>query len=430
MLTVRALATDVVNVAWALSSDKWLDPLVILSYLGLVFIYDVKKHQIVSQLRGHGAPITSVAVHPKLPHLFCTTSRDFSTRVYDLTLKPKQRPSNPHWPPNKQPSLAGPAHGLDMSQAEGPADGIGRCVLVLMGGRSGGHQGEVLGADFHPRQPLLATCGASPRSLVMDRFIKIWHLPPQLVRHKTSKNSVPLLRQDKPLFSSSRLHKSRVISVSWLEDDMLISHCAPAMMRVYPAAIGNKTTYNEPGTIVLWRWLSLNRFFPATKPPDQEVLRGCASDYQQSASFKILSVYSITECLELYNPPRLSIFRSEKHSPFVLFTRPKSNTITMYNVSHFDPRNVPPYTWDEDEVAELTERMQLTDEDVIARRVKEQPPGPEGWEVMLQECNRTVPGVVNDMKETLVSCSMGFGGRVIVGTGSLGSIWIWRRNHF
>ncbi len=152
-----------VNVAWALSSEEWLDPLVILSFLGLVFIYDVKKRRIVSQLRGHGAvrifsflntsfscfvvqPITSVVVHPKLPHLFCTTSRDFSTRVYDLTLKPKQRPSNPPWPPNKLPSLAGPAHGLDMTQPEGPVDGIGRCVLVLMGGRSGGHQGEVLGA--------------------------------------------------------------------------------------------------------------------------------------------------------------------------------------------------------------------------------------------------------------------------------------------
>ncbi len=49
------------------------------------------------------------------------------------------------------------------------------------------------------------------------------------------------------------------------------------MMRVYPSVVGNNDTYIEPGTIVLWRWLGLNRFFPATKPPDQEVLRGCAS---------------------------------------------------------------------------------------------------------------------------------------------------------
>ncbi|KAK0464872.1 uncharacterized protein EV420DRAFT_925852 [Desarmillaria tabescens] len=309
-----------------------------------------------------------------------------------------------------------------MTQIEGPADGVGRCVLVLMGGRSGGHQGEVLGADFHPRQPLLATCG-------MDRFVKIWHLPPQLVQHKASKNNVPLLRQDKPLFSSSRLHKARVISVSWLEDDTLLSHSAPAIMRLDPSDIGNKVTYIEPGTIVLWRWLSLNRFFPATKPPDQEVLRGCASDYQQSASFKILSVYSITECVDSYNPPRLSVFRSEKHCPIILFTRPNSNTITLYNVAHFEARSVPPFTSDVDDVAELTERMQLT-EDVIARLVEEQKPSPRGWEIMLQAQDRTFPRVADNVKETLVSCSMGFGGRVIVGTGSLGSIWIWRRGKF
>lgn len=89
---------------------------------------------------------------------------------------------------------------------------------------------------------------------------------------------------------------------------------------------------------------------------------------------------------------------------------------------------MPPYPWDTNDVAELAERMQLTDEDVIAHHVKEQKPGPPGWEIVLQERNREFPGVADDVKETMVSCSMGFGGRVIVGTGSLGSIWIWRRS--
>ena len=38
--------------------------------------------------------------------------------------------------------MAGPAHGLHMYESEG--DGIGRCMFVLMGGRSGGHQAAVL----------------------------------------------------------------------------------------------------------------------------------------------------------------------------------------------------------------------------------------------------------------------------------------------
>jgi hypothetical protein len=59
-------------------------------------------------------------------------------------MTPQQKPNNPHWPPSTVPSLGGGAHGLHMSEPEGV--GVGRCVAVLMGGRSGGHQAEVLGA--------------------------------------------------------------------------------------------------------------------------------------------------------------------------------------------------------------------------------------------------------------------------------------------
>lgn len=60
-------------------------------------------------------------------------------------MPPKQAPNNPPWPPSEFPSRAGPAHGLDMTEREGDGK-YGRCVLVLMGGRSGGHQADVLGA--------------------------------------------------------------------------------------------------------------------------------------------------------------------------------------------------------------------------------------------------------------------------------------------
>ena len=89
-------------------------------------------------------PITTIAVHPIHPYLFCSTSRDFTTRIYDLLLEPQQAPNNPPWPPGTVPSLAGAAHGLHMTEPEG--EGIGRCVAVLSGGRSGGHLAAVLGA--------------------------------------------------------------------------------------------------------------------------------------------------------------------------------------------------------------------------------------------------------------------------------------------
>jgi hypothetical protein len=65
-----------------------------------------------------------------------------TTRIYDLTRQPQMQPSNPHWPPGKHQSMAGPAHGLHMYESEG--EGLGRCMFVLMGGRSGGHQAAVL----------------------------------------------------------------------------------------------------------------------------------------------------------------------------------------------------------------------------------------------------------------------------------------------
>lgn len=117
----------------------------------------------VSYLRGHGGvrhvglkrlndidvftqAITSIAVHPLAPEFFATTSRDFSTRIYNLSYPPVKVPNNPHWPPapKGQQSFAGPAHGLHLNIKEG--SGLGRCIIVLMGGRSGGHNAAVLGA--------------------------------------------------------------------------------------------------------------------------------------------------------------------------------------------------------------------------------------------------------------------------------------------
>lgn len=63
-----------------------------------------------------------------------------------------------------------------------------------------------------------------------------------------------------------------------LQEDILLTHSAPSVLRVDPYDTDNKNTYLEPGELVVWRWLGLNRFFP----PDQQdvrqtVLRGIAS---------------------------------------------------------------------------------------------------------------------------------------------------------
>ncbi|KAG8219761.1 WD40-repeat-containing domain protein [Butyriboletus roseoflavus] len=262
-------------VAWALSIETPLDPLIVCSRGRILYVLDAKQKNVVGKLRGHGGEITAIVVHPSFPYLFCTCSRDFSARLYDLTMTPRDSPNNPHWPPSTSSSLGGAPHGLQSSEPEGV--GIGRCVAVLCGGPSGGHNAAVLNASFHPTYPLLATCG-------LDRAVKIWCLPKMSFEEMT--------REDKPLFSSTRIHQARVISVNWqviytrLDDehridvlnrlslDVLATHSAPALMRHN----GQKeNVYLADGTIAIWRWLGFNRFFPPNQQKPSKVMRGCAS---------------------------------------------------------------------------------------------------------------------------------------------------------
>lgn len=120
--------------------------------------------------------ITFIAVHPASPHIFCTTSKDFTTRIYDLTRSATEPSTNLHWAPDPRPSGAGLPFGLRAAEPEGRGQGL--CITVLVGGKSGGHRAAVLGAvsvfpfgmaqlnsvstqAFHPVLPVLATCGVS-----------------------------------------------------------------------------------------------------------------------------------------------------------------------------------------------------------------------------------------------------------------------------
>ncbi|KAF5385221.1 hypothetical protein D9615_001474 [Tricholomella constricta] len=401
---LKSIPTDSINVAWALNPLTPLEPLVLFSHLSLLYIYNVKREALAGYLRGHGGyqAITSIAVHPANTNLFCTTSRDYSTRIYDLKLSPQQVPMNPCWPPGTGNSHAGAAHGLHMTEDEGK--GIGRCIIVLMGGRSGGHQAAVLGAAFHADFPLIATCG-------LDRLVKIWHVP----RAFTDM----LVREDKPLFSSSRIHKARVLSVTWLQPDLLLTHSAPAVMKEHLDNPDIKTTFLEAGQLIVWRWLGLSRFFPAGREDvRQDILRGCASDYQESNSFKVISAVSFPEVQTQFEVPMLHVFQSPSHDPFVLFTYPKSNVIKMFNVIHLQPRKPPPFPFDEAnlDLVESAERMHLGGP---SRNI---PPEIEGREINMASSTAEADGE----SDRLMACAMGMNGTTIVGVGVKGTIWIWK----
>ncbi|TFK94458.1 WD40 repeat-like protein [Polyporus arcularius HHB13444] len=440
---------DVMNIAWAINSNDPLRPLLVLTVTSVIVIFDVISRSIVGRLRGHGGPITSLAVHPSHPHLFCTTSRDFTARIYDLSLQPVQRPNNPCWLPNTQPSLAGPAHGLHMNEPEG--EGIGQCVAVMVGGRSGGHQGAVLCSAFHPSQPLIATGG-------MDRAVKIWRIPPSVFNPPQEPQ---LAREDKPLFSTDLLHKARVWAVDWLADDIITSCSAPALMR--RNADEPEDTYWEDGTVGVWQWLGFNRFFPPGKIP-QKVMRGTASDWRNSESFKILAAYHLPTVVK-----RVHVYRSLTHDPMLLM--PIGKTIRIFNMSLFKPRTPPKFPLDVVDLSlQMTTQMHIGEDnlrdtekgstsvpesttvDGDARgdealpnvgdgegekrsrqrnsSVQYPPPAPlaalfesvEGWAVTAELQRRDGHPDIPD----ITVCAMGFEGLRIVGIGQNGTLFVWR----
>ena len=62
--------------------------------------------------------------------------------------------------------------------------------------------------------------------------------------------------------------------------DILLSHSAPAVMRRKAESKESEAeeSYLEPGTLILWRWLGVDRFFPAGWEEErQQIMRGVAS---------------------------------------------------------------------------------------------------------------------------------------------------------
>ncbi|KAF4623535.1 hypothetical protein D9613_001752 [Agrocybe pediades] len=481
---VPLLKADKNCIAWAMQKN-FLEPLLIISRGSIVYIYGLFRQGVVGQLRGHGGAITSISVHPSSPNWFATTSRDFTTRIYDLngnaqytkyeveavippTMKKHTIPiPNPNWPPNQRPSFAGAAHGLRLPPNEGEGTGIGRCICVLMGGKSSGHQAAVLCSAFHPALPLIATGG-------MDRTVKIWPIRPTY--------DARLKREDKPLFSSGRLHKARVHSISWLDGhDVLLTHSAPAIMRVDPNGGKNAPCFTEPGELIAWRWLGLDRFFPvgweAHKEEHVKNLRGCSSDYQESTSFKIISIHSFEDVPDLtqYKVANLSFYRNETHEPLVLFVHPGDTSISLFNACHMAPRQPPPFPsaikeklrevgrsnhddgglsdaaqkMDLNQGVELTPEEQLREhrrqvdglqQDDIEQEEEEEleedsdqdrrnnrinwgqrpkivTPGIDGWTLSTNE---------TDAERTLTCCTMSVDGRLIAAAGTKGTLWIWK----
>ncbi|EGO26397.1 hypothetical protein SERLADRAFT_463426 [Serpula lacrymans var. lacrymans S7.9] len=329
--------------------------------------------------------------------MVCTTSRDFTARIYDLTQSPDQGINHIPGSHKATDRLYGAPHGLRMVESEGK--GIGRCTVVLMGSESGGHASSVLGAAFHPSLPLIATCG-------LDHAVKIWRLPLSVDEKQH--------REDRPVFSSSRIHKSRVLSVAWLDQDILLTHSAPVLVR---EEIGESVEFHyEDGIMAVWCWLGLDRYLPPGQPWSEKSVPGCKSDYRDSFSFKMLASASLPQ-----ETRDLRVYRMPTRDPLVIISLPSS--IRLVNVIHLPKRKVQPFPLDKDVLAEATAR-QLDDgeEDEVVSVMGAQNSKPamvEGWEIR-------VPNFTLESPQQVQHSIMGLNGSLLVAAGSKGTVWFWQ----
>ncbi|KAK7064271.1 coatomer beta subunit [Favolaschia claudopus] len=343
---LQADPQDRSQVAWALRSTQLSDPLVIVANNRRIFVFSVKHRKVYGYIRGHGG----IAVHPTLPNIFATTSADFTTRLYNLDHEIPLNEDNPIWPPWEGPAMASAAHGTDGVDSAGT--GIGRCFQMLVGGRSGGHNWDVLGAAFHPRLPLIATCGA-------DRHVKIWRI------NYTDKT---VFREDKPLFSA-KITTSRVLSIAWLGDGILLIHTATTSTPATedPSQTDPELTYEtsgmiiDPGTIDIIEWLGFKRFFPDDgRIPDQS-LRGGASDYLDSKSYLVLATQKLTFSGNIPTNPITNISQPPLLPGYFLLVDPESMEVCLSHLLSVTGRTFPVNNDAGDSLVDMTKRIRLDD---------------------------------------------------------------------
>ncbi|KAH9044726.1 WD40-repeat-containing domain protein [Lactarius pseudohatsudake] len=404
-------AGPITAVAWALNGGSPLEPLLVIALSSIVCVYSVRLGEPTSFLRGHGGSITSIAVHPRVPFYVCTTSSDQTARIYDLDRFPDDANpfANPFWNPGTGPSKGGAPHGLRPS--ERTEWGRGQCTTILAGGRSGGHFAAVTCAAFHPTFPLIATGG-------MDRVVKIW---------RVHGFKGVLNREDKPLYSSTLVHRSSVASIAWLAEDTLFTHCTStefSSQRVVPPTEQSIEGEEElewigsPGRIVILRWLGLNRFFPPGETRHQEVQRGCVADYQESSSFTVIASIPLP-----YYPhtPHLNVFGEVYHDHIILVTHGRS--IRLLNASHVPHLEATEFPTDDEQfptafVAQTRLRAEETTDAKWLR--KNEWVDSLGWTIDLD------PKFAGG--ESIQAVDMGLNGGMIAAVGSNGGMWVWMKS--
>lgn len=146
-------------------------------------------------------------------------------------------------------------------------------------------------------------------------------------------------------------------------------------------------------------------------------------------SFKVLSAYHLPlTTLDLH------VYTSRHHDPLLLV--PMGKVIRIFNITHFEPRDSPPFPVDEG-VEQMAKRMRLDEEgggegtdgnretpaNMSAQTLRLRPlfEAVEGWDISAAEAAAVHPDLPD-----IISCTMTFKGRCVLGAGAQGTLFIWR----
>jgi Prp8 binding protein len=142
-----------------------------------IHVYCVRTRRLLHLLRGHTDTITSLAATADGSTLL-SNGMDASVRVWDLM---------PHSGCRLRHSLLGASHSFErylLGVAWHPSEEYAVCPsadrsVVVWDAQTGreaarypGHAGTVIHAEFHPKFPLLASCGADKMVLLGEALIK------------------------------------------------------------------------------------------------------------------------------------------------------------------------------------------------------------------------------------------------------------------
>ncbi|KZV87082.1 WD40 repeat-like protein [Exidia glandulosa HHB12029] len=437
---------DVHALTWALNPNE-LRPLLVIAASRVVHVFDTVRQCANGVVKGHGGDITSLRTHPTYPQFICSTSRDFSTRFYDLQCDARFMFRDPPPPPRGYDYLGGTPFGMQSRSAaqdpksdELPANvegfGYGKCLGVLWGPiagaehlpdrevlrtRHGGHSMAVFSADFHETRSLIATCG-------LDQCVKIWRVPQM---SSPDPKSTMFYRMQLPVFSSSAIHDGKIVSIRWIAYDLLLSES------IHPLV----SEEEERHRFVIWKWLAMNRYVDIDQdgklqdPQYQDSTESCTRFTSRLTRILTLLVvsYQIISIHDVIAPKHARSSLQTGNGPPLLLI-PGRGSLRVYTLKFFQPVPAPafphklvearPFCDSLEGVATSKEVQDLLKEQEVRRYARRDEPH-KPW--TLQAADKEHPLPVHRADLDLGSCAFSPDRQRVVAASLSGDVYVWVR---